>query len=603
MAIMTKMREYTKVFLVILVLAFVGTIVFDWGMDITGLRTQRGFIAKVNGTKISLEQFYDSYQQEIDNYRKRTGADPPESQLTFIRNQVWENLVRDVLVTEEISKRKIAATDKEILYYIFDRPPEFITRNPSFQTEDGKFDFGKYQATLRDPGADQFWFQVENYLRASLPYQKFQTLIDASVLVTESQVREEYLKRNQKATVRYVEFPVSRYRDREITITEEEAKAYYKDNREEFREPEKRRIEYVLFSTQPTAKDSQSVRDEAQRLLQRALAGEDFETLAQDYSEDESNRDKGGDLSFFKRGQMVKPFEEAAFAAKPGAIIGPVETRFGLHLINVVEKKFEAGEEMVHARHILLKYDASSETISSARDSANYFSSLAKETSWQETSESEQVKSQTSAFFEEGSGFVPGVGVNREASRFVFKNSIGSISDPIETPQGFLVLRIDDIQKEHIKDFEEVRTQIEAKLKDEKWRQMAHQDAEKFYAKLLQSGAASLDSLAHLDSLEVKETSRFSRSGYVSGIGRDQEFIGAAFSLSPNQISMPVKGTRGSYVLQLVDFDEFNEADYEAQKQAIRSQLVERAKQEAFSQWYAAVKEKADIKDYRDMYF
>ncbi len=605
MAVMGKMREYTKVFLYILVIAFVGTIVFDWGMDVTGIKTQDTTIGKVNGKTLQAQAFYNAYEQEIENLRKRTGTEPSESQLDFLRNQVWENMVRDELVTQEIRKRDIKATDGEVIHYIFDSPPEIIKQNPSFQNENGVFDFGKYQTALRSTDAQlqPFWQSVESYMRGSLPYQKFQDILDASATVTESQVKDEYLKRNQKASVRYVLFPADKYRQTGATADAKELEKYYDEHQDEFKEAEKRKIEYVTFSTQPTQKDTQAVHDLAATLKERALSGEDFGELAKRYSEDESNREKGGDLSFFKRGAMVKPFEDAAFSGQVGELVGPVQTSFGLHLIKVLEKKVETNEEQVHASHILLKFIASPETITAARDSANYFSANAKEASWEETLKSEKVKVQASTFFPEGSGFVPGAGMNRSASRFVFKNKPGSISEAYEIPQGYLVMRVTEAQAEHVKPLEEVKTQIESKLLAERWKQVADQVAGKFYADLTQKGATLLDSTAVGDTLKIATAEPFTRTGYVSGIGREQEFIGAAFALKPGQISKPVKGQRGSYILQLINHDPFDEADYTSKKDEIRQQLLDRAKQEAFSQWYADLKEKAKIEDFREKFF
>lgn len=605
MAVMGKMREYTKVFLFILVAAFIGTIIFDWGMDVTGIKTQNNTIGKVNGKELHAQDFYRVYQQEIDNLRQRGGAEPSESQLDFLRNQVWENMVRDELVSQEIRKRDLRATDGEVVHYIFDEPPDILKQNPAFQNENGEFDFGKYQTALRNPNAQlqPFWRSVESYMRGNIPYQKFQNILDATAIVTESQVREEYLKRNQKVAVRYVLFPADKYRKADATADAREIEKYYNEHKDEFKEAEKRKIEYVIFSTRPTAKDSQEVRDLAITLKERAQNGEDFGELAKKYSEDESNREKGGDLGFFGRGQMVKPFEDAAFSGQPGDLLGPVQTSFGLHLIKVLEKATEGTEEKVHASHILLKFNASPETVSAARDSANYFSSQAKESSWEETLKSEKLKAQTSTFFPEGSGFVPGLGMNRNASRFIFKNKTGSVSEAYDTPQGFLVLRVSEAQEEHIKPFEEVKTQIESKLLSERWKQVADQIAGKFYAEIMQKGVTVLDSSTVGDTLQVATTESFTRTGYVSGIGRDQDFIGAAFALKSGQISKPVKGQRGSYILQLVSQDPFDEADYNSKKEAIRQQLLDRAKQETFSQWYADLKEKAKVEDFRENFF
>jgi peptidyl-prolyl cis-trans isomerase D len=622
MEMMKAMRENTHIILGILLLAFLALIVVEWGSESTIFRPkeQSGVIATVNGQDIHYEQFYRAYEQQLEQYKQQSGQEPNENQLDYFRTQVWENMVREILVTQEIEKRGIKATNKEIVHYIYNEPPDIIKQNPSFQ-KDGQFDNAKYQAALNDAGADPFWRQVEDYLRASLPYQKFQDEFDATALVTGSQVRDDYVKRNQKATVRYIFFNPENYRKKandasgQIPVEKSAIEKYYKEHEQEFKDPEKRKIDYVIFSNKATRADSDTVRSLAADILRRAQSGEDFAQLAQTYSEDESNRDKGGDLGFFKRGAMVKPFEEAAFAGNPGDIVGPVQTTFGLHVIKVVAKKTEKpagenkdknqkeapGEEMVQASHILLKFQPSRQTIDAAKDSASYFASLARESGWEAALKSEKLTAQNSPLFAEGSGFVPGVGVKRSVSYFVFKNTVGAVSEALEVPQGFLVLRVAEVQGERIKPLEEVQAQIENILRLDKLKDFAFEAAKAARAKLEQS--MTLEDLAAPDSLEIKTAEPFARSGFVSGLGKDSNFIGTAFSLQPNQISPAVKGTRGSYLIQLLHIDPIDEADYQAQKETIREDLMNRAKQGAFSDWYAHIKEKAKIKDYRELYF
>jgi peptidyl-prolyl cis-trans isomerase D len=620
MEMMKAMREKTHIVLGILLLAFVGLIVVEWGSESTIFRPkeQAGVIATINGQDIHYEQFYRAYEQQLEQYKQQSGQEPAENQLEYFRNQVWENMVREVLVTQEIEKRGIKATDKEIVHYIYNEPPDIIKQTPSFQ-KDGQFDNAKYQAALNDAGADEFWRQVESYLRASLPYQKFQDEFDATALVTESQVRSDYVKRNQKSTVRYIFFNPENYRKKandasgQIPVEKGAIDKYYKEHEQEFKEAEKRKIDYIIFSNKATRADSDTVRSLAADILRRAKSGEDFVQLAQTYSEDESNRDKGGDLGFFKRGAMVKPFEDAAFAANPGDIVGPVQTTFGLHVIKVVAKKKEndeskdkkpkegEGEEMVQASHILLKFQPSRQTLDAANDSASYFASLAKETGWEAALKTDQLAAQTSPFFDEGSGFVPGVGVKRSVSYFVFRSKAGEVSDALEVPQGFLVLRVAEVQAERIKPLEEVQAQIENILRLEKLKDFAFEAAKAARAKLDQN--MTLEDLAAQDSLEIKAAEPFARGGFISGLGRDANFIGTAFSLQPNQISPAVKGTRGSYLIQLLNLDPIDEADYQARKETIHADLMNRAKQSAFTEWYTHAKEKANIKDYRDLYF
>lgn len=600
MGMMQTMRGYTKVLFYGLILVFVGTIIFDWGMNVTGLSTADSTIAQVNGEKISLAEFDLACNQVLESY-KQSGTEINDSQLNAIRNRVLDDLIQSKLVRQEIKKLNIHATDKEITYYLWDRPPDFIQQ--MFRTEQGQFDVARYQAALKNPQLDAAWIGVEEELRSRLPVQKLQDMLSATVVVTESQVKEEYLKRNQKASVRYAQFPADKYRSAAVTITKAELEKYYKEHQDELKEPEKRTIDYVIFSTQPTQRDSQAVQDTAAAVYQRALAGEDFAKLAEIYSEDESNNTRGGDLGFFPRGQMVKPFEEAAFAANAGDIVGPVATNFGLHIIKVEERKTENNEEKVRARHILLRYQASAQTRDTAESDARFFAEQARQTSWAETVASEKVQAQTSTPFVKGNGFVPGLGLNFAASQYIFRNAVGSISDIFEIPQGYVVVRVAGIQKEHTKTLEDAKTQIETTLKEERWKQMAQQAAEKFYADLLKSGTESFETLAQRDTVTINSPEPFTRTGFITGVGRDQVFIGTAFSLKPSEFSKPVKGMRGSYIIQLLSIDPFNEADYNIKKDEIRSQLTDRARQEAFEQWLTALKEDADIKDERERFF
>src|SRR2546423_875384 len=109
--------------------------------------------------------------------------------------------------------------------------------------------------------------------------------------------------------------------------------------------------------------DTRAARAKAEELLRRVRAGEDFATLAGEYSQDRGSKSKGGDLGWFGRGVMIKPFEDAAFALKAGEVSGIVETVFGYHIIKVEERRAHAGEddkpsEQVHARHILVRYSS-----------------------------------------------------------------------------------------------------------------------------------------------------------------------------------------------------------------------------------------------------
>jgi len=601
MAVMTKMRDMTKIILYGLVAAFVGTIIFDWGMNWTGRRNhQPNAIGEVDGVEISGRDFDAAYAAQVQQFRQQAGGDVPESQRTFIKNQVWETLVRNVLLDEVVKKNDIKVPDQEIVYRLYNDPPDFLKSNPTFQNEQKQFDMAKYQAVINDPNTGSQWLAIENYLRQTLPYEKLQQDLQASVRITEEELRWEYLKRNQKAKVKYLFIDPRTFENETFEISEEDIEAYYAANQDEFREEEKRQIDYIILSATATAADSAASLAEAEDVLRRARAGADFADLAATYSEDDATREKGGDLGFFAKGDMFrfKNFEDQLLVAKKGEIIGPLRSDLGLHVIKIEDKRKEKGKKEIHARHILWKYEPSKSTVDQARDDAQFVVQEAKTGSFSEAVASLGDSVRTTGMFVQGTGFIPGVGLSQRASGFIFSNPVHTVGPVEEIPQGFLVYQIANVEKEHVKPLDEVTNLIHNKLVVQKRRDRAGELAKRIYDDI-QSGQA-LEDVAKQDSLKPAETALFTRTGSVSGIGRDTHFIGAAFGLKKvADVTPPVEGTRGYYILQLTEKTEFDSTAYAAQRNQLAAQLMQRKESLSFSNWYADVKSKADIKDYR----
>lgn len=157
--------------------------------------------------------------------------------------------------------------------------------------------------------------------------------------LTKANLSEAAIKSELKKAIAIQQF-VDREFVRKTSVTEEESRAYYDSHPDLFKQPEQVRASHILIKVDPGADASQKAeaRKKLEEIQESVHNGEDFSTLATERSEGPS-RKRGGDLGYFGRGQMVKPFEEAAFALRPGEVSDIVETEFGYHLIKVFDKK------------------------------------------------------------------------------------------------------------------------------------------------------------------------------------------------------------------------------------------------------------------------
>lgn len=138
-----------------------------------------------------------------------------------------------------------------------------------------------------------------------------------------------------------VEALISKRLDTQTPVPKEEIASYYEKNSSEFEQSEQVQAEHILIRMEAnaSAKDKEKARKSIDMIQDKLKNGDSFATLAEQFSEDPGSKNKGGNLGYFGRGQMVKEFEDAAFATKPGETSPPVQTSFGWHLIHVLDRK------------------------------------------------------------------------------------------------------------------------------------------------------------------------------------------------------------------------------------------------------------------------
>ncbi len=600
---MTKLREMTFIFIWVLVFAFVGLMVFEWGMDFTGLKRQSNIVGKIDGQKITIQEFQQAVQNVYLQERENSGSEPDEARMAQIRDQVWDQMVQRVLFVKQIRKRDIRITDQEVYLYITQQPqslPPAISQNPNFMT-DGKFDMAKYQQALNNPQID--WTPIEQYVREVLPFQRLQSIITASVMVTEEEVKADYLDKNQGAKIQYLLVPTTAFVKDSVQASETDIRNYYEQHKEDFRIEERRKLNYVLFPTAPTASDSQKVVDLADEIKSEAQSGDDFATLADEYSEDPSVRSNHGDLGYFERDRMVKEFSEAAFSGKPGEIVGPVITNFGVHIIKIIDKKKENGQELVHAAHILLKFEPSALTLETEQNLANNFMETAKEEGYKTAADNFKYEVRQTPEFTDNN-YVPGFGQMRGTVEWTFREKQGTISPVHRTPQGYVIFEIAEVLPAGFRPLDEVKQLCKSRVEQEKRKQLAEN-----YAQIVQDKLSQDQTFAQIsggdDSKQVlyDSTNSFTRSQPSPQIGRAPEVIAAAFALPPGVVSGMLDTDRGYYFVKVLDRTPFKEEDYKTQRESIRMRLLNQKSQQFFSEWYDNLKEKAKIQDNRYLFF
>ena len=602
---MRVLREKMKLVMLITLGAFLATIIFSWGAG--GFKNsggpEQGIVGEINGRKIKYQEFEQMLARQLQAYRQQApGQEIPEYQMQGIRDQVWNGIVMDVLQNEAIQDLKLQATPEEIFFRLQNNPPMYLRQVEQFQTE-GQFDMAKYQQALNTPGNSDYWLYIENMLRQEIQQNKLRQHIIASTHASDEEVREAYKLENERVKAKLVFFNPNNQSLENIVVSDGDIKAYYKKHHENYTVPEQRQIDYIQFIVQPSVEDSAQIQEDVKYIFEQLEAGESFDVLAKEFSKDVGSAEKGGDLGFFKKDEMEPPFAEAAFSTRPGKVVGPVQTRHGQHIIKVLGKKREDGTLKVHAQHILLKYEVSSETRDAIVDKARFiYDEMEKtpEADFAAFAAEEGQTVQTSPLFRKG-GFVPGIGMAYRLVNRAFQSHVGDMAQPVYAGDNLIVFQLKSIEKKHIQPLEDVKASIEHLLQTEKKKAKAASQSEAFAAKV--QGGTSFDAAAAEDSLEIITADYINIQGSIPGIGADPKVNGTAFALEKGTISNAIHSDRGSYVLQVIDKRPMDESALKAELPTRREELLRKKQNAAWMAWLNELKTQAKIKDQREYYY
>jgi peptidyl-prolyl cis-trans isomerase D len=361
------------------VIGLIGVFAF-WGVG-TGLFTRIKPIATVNGHQILTKDLDQQAQQLRRRLEQIYGPDASAALARYnVREQALEQLIDQQLVLDEASRLGLGISDAAL--------ERMIEAQSAFQV-DGHFDLAIYQTALRSENMRPSDFETE--VRLEMLQQLMQRMVTQTVEISDAEMREIYDQLNLKLAMSYI---VISYKDFESASipTDKQIAAFFQDNHEQFREPERVSFDFIRYDpdqlaakvnpsdkeirnyynrqrdsglTHPeqvrarhiliavpldaTAIQKAAAKAKADDLLKQIQGGADFAKLARQFSDDPGTRNSGGDLGYFGQSEMVKPFADAAFRMKAGELT-VVQTQFGYHVIQVEDHKLAHVETLEEAR-------------------------------------------------------------------------------------------------------------------------------------------------------------------------------------------------------------------------------------------------------------
>ncbi len=565
MAMMTKMRENMSAIFLVLVVVFLITIIFEWGMDYAGIKnTRNDIVGVVDGKKIMYQEFSELVKRQIDNTKQQSKQEPDENMLRQIREQVWNGLVTQILLEHETERAGVKVTDQEIVDWVKgDNPPEFLTRN--FVDSTGRFNRQAYDVAIMDQRNKDIMVQVEGELKRQRLFEKMQSMVLSTIRATPGEIEQRFLDQNIKINAQYAFFDPNKFiADNAVSASDDDMKKIYNENQGEFKVTASRKLKYVLFADQPSAKDSEDVANEINSILQQAKSGLDFLELQKSYTDGQPTN------TFFKHGELPQAKEDAAFSAHVGDVVGPIQDADGFSLIKILEEK-KGTTPYVKAKHILLdgstEKEAESmklakELIARAKKGEN-FSELAK-------------KYSTEPGAANSGGELGWFGKGRMVKEFeaaALKGKKGNVIGPVKTQFGIHIIKIEGRDNRELKLASiTIPLKASAQTKD-----AAFQRAQDF---VYVAKKGNFEKDAESFGLKVNETPDFQKGGFIPGLGVNESISKFAFNGDLGDLSDVFQVNNGYVVAKISDLKKEGVRPFEEVKDVFKMRALRKKKME-----------------------
>lgn len=582
-------------------------------------------IATVGGQPITEQEFALALQERQNSLRRMVGdrVDPALLDSPELRFAVLDGIIRQRLLINQAVRGGLLVSDPQL--------QQIISEQPAFQ-QDGKFSHAHYEELLRRQNLTPVGF--ENKLRRELMLEHVSNAYRASAIIPQA-VAERLLRINSQqrevsqsalvadkfvpqvkledgAAKQYYDAHQSEFQVAEqarleylvlaldsvasqTDVSADEIKQFYEQNLKQYGQGEERQASHILVSvdSKASAQEKQAARTKAEQLLKRARqnpAG--FAELATKNSQDTGSAANGGDLGFFQRGAMVKPFDDAVFRMKVGEIAGPVESQFGYHVIRLTAVKGRGLDDVKKQVELDLKRQKAGKRFS---ELAEQFNNLVFEQgeSLKPAADALKLAIQNSSWVSR-SGSENKLLNNQKLLQAVFsedavKNKRNS--EVIDVGNNTLVAaRVIEYKPASLRAFEEVSAEIKKRLTQQRAAQIAASQGRDLLAKLKQGEAAALTWS------EAKLVSRENAQGYAGPV------LAEVFKADVGKLPAyaGTENPQGGFVLLKITRVVDGEAADVAKRKAASEELRRLVGQEELDAYVASLRLKADVKVQQD---
>ncbi len=597
-----------------------------WGVG--SFRSQRlDVMAKVNGEKILVEDYQKAYNLTVERLRRMYGGSLPQAifKQMHLKQQVLNQLIDQALIRQEAKRLGLTVTDKEI--------QQVILNIPAFK-RNGMFEVRLYRMALRNAGLKPADF--EQQLRQEMTTRKLQTVMAAglhcpdsealsyfkyknaeidvdfvkvnssdcisSVNATERKLKKWYeshkeqFRTDPQLKLKYLLFSKKKF-EASANVTDEAIKNYYQEHKDQFHVPEKRRARHILLKVSQDANETvvDAKKKELLGIKKQIEKGKSFAALAKKYSEDKASGKRGGDLGYFSKGMMVRPFEEKVFSMKKGEVSGPVRTKFGWHLIKLEDIRPERTRPLKEVKSLIAKRLKEKKVKKMVWDAANKaYDTIIEMGGLESYAKSAGLKLEETDLFSRKRP-APVLGYNPSVLDMVFSLDKGELSSLLEVPEGVMIAELVEKKPPYIPRFEKVKPKVDRAFTEEKARELCLKRAKDILGLSKKEG---LNAAAKKYGLKVADTGLFKRTDPSAGGRLPGPVVKGALSLSEKKpFPDDVYESGGTfYVIHLKAFKESTDPErFKEEKKSIKAEIRRGKMQTAFSDWLKHEREKAKI--------